>query len=93
LTQQEALSAWAKATCSSIQRCDPGMLAALGVTPQTCEQRLMADLSATGDPRCDGSDQFDGAAARECIDDIETQMCSKTGGPPEPCKRVCTPKS
>jgi hypothetical protein len=89
LTQQEALPLWAKATCNAVRRCDPGMLAAIGVTPETCEQRLTSDLTASGDPRCDGGEQFDGDAARACIRQIETAPCMKDGQPPEPCSRVC----
>jgi hypothetical protein len=92
LTQQEALSLWAKAICNAVQRCDPGMLPAVGLTPETCESGLMGRLSASGDPRCQPGDQFDGDASRACIRAIETEACRKEGPPPEPCTRVCKAK-
>jgi hypothetical protein len=89
LTKDEALSRWAKAICDFARRCDPGRLTPFGATPETCEARLMSDLTSNGDPRCLGGGQFDGDAARACIQEIETGACMKDGRN-ESCDRVCT---
>jgi hypothetical protein len=88
LTQEEALPRWAKAICDFARRCDATSLALFGATSETCEARLMSDLTSNGDPRCLGGGQFDGDAARACIREIEAGACKKDT-PNESCDRVC----
>lgn len=86
LTPEDALKRWAKAFCDYARRCDQRQLTSIGVRPEDCEARVMADLTSDGDPRCVRGATYDGNMARACISELETSRCQDERAS---CKQVC----
>ena len=86
LTAEDALGRWAKAFCDYARRCDQRQLTSIGVRPEDCERRVMADLTSDGDPRCVAGANYDGNMARSCIRELETSRCEDERAS---CKQVC----